>query len=380
MSSLWDTLVLEKQFCLLFYYYINIIRPFNMPSIASVSGVSLPYKVKQQDVKAQARALFVEHFPQVDRLMPAFDNTEIVTRNFCKPITYYAEPNTFEQRNDDYITNALLYSVQAIEAVIAKAGINKDDITDLIFVSTTGLATPSMDALIINKMRLNPHINRIPVWGLGCGGGVSGMAKANTLAKANPDAIVLLVAVELCSLTLIKNDYSKSNFIGSSLFSDGVAAVIVKGDHHQTEKKINILANSSKLYYDSLEVMGWDFKDTGFKVLFSKDIPTFIHENIRGDIDSFLAKQNLQLSDIKNFVFHPGGKKVLDAYADALAVEGDFLHNTRQVMNENGNMSSVTVLYVLEKFLTEGYEDGYGLMLAMGPGFSSEMVLLDMKN
>lgn len=351
-----------------------------MPSIASVSGVSLPYKVKQQDVKAQARALFVEHFPQVDRLMPAFDNTEIVTRNFCKPITYYAEPNTFEQRNDDYIANALQYSIEAIEAAVEKAGIRKDDITDLIFVSTTGLATPSIDALIINKMRLNPHINRIPVWGLGCGGGVSGMAKANTLAKANPDAIVLLVAVELCSLTLIKNDYSKSNFIGSSLFSDGIATVIVKGDNHNAEKKINITASSSKLYYDSLEVMGWDFKDTGFKVLFSKDIPTFIHENIRGDIDAFLAKQNLELKDIKNFVFHPGGKKVLNAYADALAVEGDFLRNTRQVMNENGNMSSVTVLYVLEKFLSEGYEDGYGLMLAMGPGFSSEMVLLDMKN
>lgn len=351
-----------------------------MPSIAAVSGVSLPHKVNQQDVKAQARALFVEHFPQVDRLMPAFDNTEIVTRNFCKPITYYAEANTFEQRNDDYIENALQYSIQAVEEAVAKAGVDKDDITDLIFVSTTGLATPSIDALIINKMRLNPHINRIPVWGLGCGGGVSGMAKANTLAKANPDAIVLLVAVELCSLTLIKNDYSKSNFIGSSLFSDGIAAVIVKGDNYQTEKKIKILANSSKLYYDSLEVMGWDFKDTGFKVLFSKDIPTFIHENIRGDIDAFLAKQNLELKDIKNFVFHPGGKKVLDAYADALQVPGDFLHNTRHVMNQNGNMSSVTVLYVLEKFLSEGYDDGYGLMLAMGPGFSSEMVLLDMKN
>src|SRR5207247_2279051 len=142
--------------------------------------------------------------------------------------------------------------IKAIEEAVAKAGVNKDDITDLIFVSTTGLATPSIDALIINKMRLNPHINRIPVWGLGCGAGVSGMAKASTLAKANPYAMVLLVAVELCSLTLIKNDYSKSNFIGSSLFSDGVAAAIVKGDNHNTEKKINILANSSKLYYDSL--------------------------------------------------------------------------------------------------------------------------------
>jgi alkylresorcinol/alkylpyrone synthase len=221
----------------------------------------------------------------------------------------------------------------------------------------------------------------MPVWGLGCAGGVSGMAKANTLAKANPDAVVLLVAVELCSLTLIKSDYSKSNFIGSSLFSDGIVACIVKGDNHQAPApKLTYKAASSKLYYDSLEVMGWQFQEAGFKVVFSKDIPTFIHENIHADITEFLGRHNLSLSDIKNFIFHPGGKKVLDAYNDALGVEGDFLKNTREVMNVNGNMSSVTVLYVLEKFMNEGFKDGYGLMLAMGPGFSSEMVLLDMKN
>jgi alkylresorcinol/alkylpyrone synthase len=351
-----------------------------MPFIEAISKIDLPYKVKQGEVKAQARALFAENFPQVDRLIHAFDNTEIITRNFCKPITYYAEPNTFEQRNNDYLSCALEYSVQAIEDCIAKAQIDKNEITDILFVSTTGLATPSIDALIINKMRLNPHINRMPIWGLGCAGGVSGMAKANTFAKANPNAVVLLVAVELCSLTLIKSDYSKSNFIGSSLFSDGVAACVIKGDNHNTNNKISYMAASSKLYYDSLDVMGWDFQDTGFKVLFSKDIPTFIKEHIREDIVSFLATQNLKLDDIKNFIFHPGGKKVLDAYKDALQVDGDFLKNTREVMNENGNMSSVTVLYVLEKFITEGYSDGYGLMLAMGPGFSSEMVLLKLKN
>jgi len=126
--------------------------------------------------------------------------------------------------------------------------------------------------------------------------------------------------------------------------------------------------------------MGWDFKDTGFKVLFSKDIPTFINEHIRGDIDNFLAAQGLKLNDIRNFIFHPGGKKVLDAYTDALNMKGDSLQKTRSVMNDYGNMSSVTVLYVLEKFMNEGFEDGYGLMLAMGPGFSSEMVLLKMEN
>ncbi|MDB4926352.1 type III polyketide synthase [Mucilaginibacter sp.] len=350
-----------------------------MPFIAATAAIDLPYKATQQDVKKQAHELFSANFPQTDRLIFAFDNTEIITRNFCKPLSYYTEPNTFEQRNNEYLQTTLTYSVQAIEDCIVKAGVKKEDITDILFVSTTGLATPSVDALIINKMRLNPHINRTPIWGLGCGGGVSGMAKANMAAIANPDAVVLLVAVELCSLTLIKSDYSKSNFIGSSLFSDGIAACIIKGDNYtQTNQKVDYVASSSKLYYDSLDVMGWDFSDTGFKVLFSKDIPTFIRDNVYHDITEFLARQNLQLSDIKNFIFHPGGKKVLDAYTDALAVEGDFLNKTRAVMNDNGNMSSATVLYVLERFMSEGFEDGYGLMMAMGPGFSSEMVLLQL--
>lgn len=348
-----------------------------MPYIASASVIDFPYKTKQQDVKRQASEMFKKNFPEADRLIFAFDNTEIIDRNFCRPLSYYTQPNTFEARNDEYIRSSLDYSVQAIEDCIKKARIDKGDITDIIFVSTTGLATPSMDALIINKMRLNPHINRIPVWGLGCGGGVSGTAKACVVAKANPDAIVLLVAVELCSLTLIKSDYSKSNFIGSSLFSDGIAACIVKGDNNRSDTRVKYVASSSKLYYDSLDVMGWDFKDTGFKVLFSKDIPQFINDHIKADIDEFLAKHQLQLSDIKSFIFHPGGKKVLDAYTSALGAEGEFLKKTREVMNNYGNMSSATVLYVLEKFMREGFTDGYGLMLAMGPGFSSEMVLLD---
>jgi len=351
-----------------------------MPSITAVSTIELPYKISQQAVREKAHITFSKDFPQTDRLIFAFDNTGIVTRNFCKPLSFYTSDTTFEERNLAYIDTALEYSVQAIEDVVVKAGISKNDITDILFVSTTGLATPSLDALIINKMRLNPHIRRMPLWGLGCAGGVSGMAKANAIATANPNAVVLLVAVELCSLTLIKNDYSKSNFIGSSLFSDGIAACIIKGDNYGTDEAVTYFDAASKLYYDSLEVMGWDFQDTGFKVLFSKDIPAFINEHILEDIYGFLSQHQLQLSDIKNFIFHPGGKKVLDAYNEALTIQGDFLQKTRQIMTDNGNMSSVTVLYVLEKFMEDGFEDGYGLMLAMGPGFSSEMVLLKMKN
>ena len=212
-----------------------------MPFISAVAKVDLPYKTKQSDVKEQARAMFAENFPQVDRLIYAFDNTEIITRNLSKPMSYYQGSNSFEQRNNDYINTALEYSIQAIEECIIKSAINKEEITDILFVSTTGLATPSLDALIVNKLRLNENINRMPIWGLGCAGGVSGMAKANTIAKANPAAIVLLVAVELCSLTLIKSDYSKSNFIGSSLFSDGIAACIIKGDNYAQQAEISYI-------------------------------------------------------------------------------------------------------------------------------------------
>lgn len=353
-----------------------------MPFLAAVTKIDFPFKANQQEVKQYAKGLFAPSFPQVERMMSAFDNTEIVTRNFCKPLDYYSDLHTFQDLNAEYIKISLEYSIKAIEECILSAQINKNDITDIIFISTTGLSTPSLDALIVNKMRLNEHINRMSIFGLGCGGGVSGYSKACILAKANPDAVVLLVTVELCSLTFLRNDFSKSNFIGSSLFADGIAACLITGDNHinKTKNTFSFLATQSKLYYDSLDVMGWEFLDAGFKVLFSSDIPTIIAKNVNNDVTAFLDKNNLKISDIKNFIFHPGGKKILMAYEEALAVDGDFLKNTREVMNDNGNMSSSTVIYVLERFFTSGFENGYGLMVSMGPGFSCEMVLLQMKN
>lgn len=352
-----------------------------MPSLAAISKIDFPFKTDQQSIKEYAKGLFTPSFPEVVRMLGAFDSTEIVTRNLCKSLDYYSDVHTFREQNLEYIRLSLEYSVKAIEECISLAKISKDDITDIIFVSTTGLATPSMDALIINKMRLDEHVNRMSIFGLGCGGGVAGYAKACTLAKANADAVVLFVAVELCSLTFLREDFSKSNFIGSTLFSDGVAACLIMGDNyiHNTKNEITFVASESKLYFDSQDIMGWDFTDDGFKVLFSSGIPDIIAKNVKHDVSTFLAKNNLKISDIKNFVFHPGGKKVLTAYEEALGVEGDFLKTTRGIMNNYGNMSSATVLYVLERFFTHDFEDGYGLMMSMGPGFSCEMVLLQMK-
>jgi alkylresorcinol/alkylpyrone synthase len=351
-----------------------------MPSLAAISKIEFPFKISQEEAKECAKSVFISSFPQIERMLDAFDNTEIKTRNFCKPLDYYTSPHNFQEQNAEYIKVSLEYSVKSIEECIAKAQIKKEEITDIIFISTTGLSTPSIDALIINKMKLSETINRTPIFGLGCAGGVAGFSKASSFAKANPNAIVLLVALELCSLTFLRNDYSKSNFIGSSLFADGVAACIIIGNNciNKSKKSITVLASQSKLYYNTLDVMGWEFLDKGFKVLFSQNIPTIISQNIKQDITHFLEKHQLKISDIKNFIFHPGGKKVLTAYEEALAVNGDFLKNTRDVMTDNGNMSSPTVLYVLEKFISAGFEKGYGLMMAMGPGFSNEMVLLKM--
>lgn len=351
-----------------------------MPSLAAVAKIDFPHRTAQQRVKEYAKSLFAPSFPEVERMLSAFDNTEIETRNFCKPLEYYSDIHTFRDQNLEYIRLSLDYSVRALEKCIESAGIEKDAITDLIFVSSTGLATPSLDALIVNRMKLNENINRMAVFGLGCGGGVSGFAKACALAQANPDAVVALMVVELCSLTFLRDDFSKSNFIGASLFADGVAACLVTGDNRIPEQdpRITFVANRSKLYFDSLEVMGWDFMDNGFKVLFSSGIPNLIAKHVKNDVASFLERHGLRLSDIRNFIFHPGGKKVLTAYEEALGVSGDFLATTRSVMRDYGNMSSTTVLYVLDRFLDRGFENGYGLMMAMGPGFSSDLVLLEM--
>jgi alkylresorcinol/alkylpyrone synthase len=347
-----------------------------MPYISSVSKIEFPDKISQQEVKEHVFKHMLYKFPVPEQAMDIFDNAEIAYRNFCKPKDYYSLPNTFQQKNKEYGDITLEYSIKAINECLEKENLRPTDITDILFISTTGLSTPSIDALIVNKLQMNPNINRFPIWGMGCGGGVSSISKANAIAKANPDALVLVVAAEMCSLTFLNNDFSKSNFVALSLFSDGIAAVVVKGDNHIQNQKVKIIDSKSTLFYDTLDIMGWEFLNTGFKVIFSRDIPDFITKHARQEIDPFLAKHNLQMKDIKNYIFHPGGKKVLDAYAGVLNINGNGLEYSRSVIRDNGNMSSPTVLYVLEKAMREGFQPGYGLMLAMGPGFCIEMVLL----
>lgn len=356
-----------------------------MGKLYRVNKTDFDCKLGQGETKRYSEILFGDIFPNIQKLLDVFDNSGIKTRNFCIPIDFFNRGLSFEEKNKLFKDIALEHSLKLIKQNLLIAGIASSDITDFIYVNTTGLTTPSLEALIISSLKLNPNINRYPLWGLGCAGGVSAIAKANTITKANPEAVIIILGVELCSLTFRKNDLSKSNFVATSLFSDGIATSVVLGDnaarkYEQLDYSVDIIGSQSKLYYDSEDVMGWEFLNDGFKVVFSKDIPTIIHDNVKGDVINFLDKHNLQLSDIKNFIAHPGGAKVIQAYIDALGMNTKMLNNSRYILENYGNMSSVTVVYVLERFLSEGFEDGYGLMVSLGPGFSSEMVLLDMKN
>lgn len=351
-----------------------------MSRILRIHKTDFNCKLLQSETKTFAKFLFGDVLPNTEKLLDVFDNSGIEERNFCVPLDYFKSDKSFSEKNNLFRTTALTYAQKSITSNLSIAGISADQISDIIVVNTTGLCTPSLDALIINSLKLNPNVNRLPVWGLGCAGGVSGIAKANTITKSNPDAVVLLVAVELCSLTFRRNDLTKSNFVATSLFSDGVASMLILGDNiapnYKSEYNVEILDSQSRLYYDSEDVMGWEFLDDGFKVVFSKDIPSIIANNVKHDIDSFLGKNNLNISDIKNFIAHPGGAKVIQAYIDALSINPDLLSNSREILKKYGNMSSVSVIYVLERFMSEGLNEGFGLMISLGPGFSSEMVLL----
>lgn len=341
----------------------------------------MPFSIPQTEMKEFAKKIFSGKIADTDRLLPVFENSEIENRNLCVPLDYFEKKRSFAEKNSDYLELTIRYSSEVIKESVLKSGMDLQGITDFIYISSTGISTPSPDAYIINELKLNKNINRYPLWGLGCAGGVSGIAKANTLVRSNPDAVVLVVTSELCSLTFLNDDFSKSNFIATSLFSDGVAAVIVTGDNFKSKNKnnsqIKFTNSKSRIYDETLDVMGWDVTDEGLKVVFSKDIPAIVENNLKPDIIEFLSENELNINDIKNFITHPGGIKVIDAYVKSLNIDESGLANTKSILKSYGNMSSATVLYVLDRFIKTGFHTGSGLMTSLGPGFSSEMVLLD---
>ncbi|MBS4209817.1 3-oxoacyl-[acyl-carrier-protein] synthase III C-terminal domain-containing protein [Bacillus sp. FJAT-50079] len=354
-----------------------------MPRIISV-GTGIPsFAISQQETMELTKQLFSDSIKDLDRLLHVFHNGDIVKRHFVKSIDWYKEDHSFSEKNTAFIREAETLAIEAIQQCMNAADLKfaYNEIDAIFMVTTTGIATPSLDARIMNQLPFSPHMKRVPIWGLGCAGGAAGLSRAYEYCLAYPGAKVLLVAVELCSLTFQKDDISKSNLIGASLFADGAAAVLITGDEvHRmncSQPLPKIIATQSTLMPDSLNVMGWDIKDHGLYVVFSKSIPSIVEKWLEPNVQQFLTSNGIDKEDIAHFVAHPGGKKVIAAYEKALRLDPEKSKHSRTILNEYGNMSSVTVLFVLQKFLEEQINVGdYGLITALGPGFSSELLLL----
>ena len=350
-----------------------------MSRVIAVASEDAPFKVGQEEVKDFAREIFSRRRGDLDRLLNVFNSTSILSRHFTEERSWYGKEHGFAERNELYIRNAVKLSEACSLRCLEEAGLQPADIHHVIFVSSTGLSTPSIDARLFNTVKLNSHVKRTPIWGLGCAGGAAGLSRALEYTIAMPGHAVLLIAIELCGLTFQKDDYSKNNLVGTALFSDGAAAAVVVGEEHPLagHSGISLLSSLSTIFDNSLDVMGWDVEDTGLKVIFSKDIPTIVHKCVRENVEELAEQSGLGLSDIRHFVIHPGGPKVMDAYEHSLGLQDGALRHSRKVFYEHGNMSSPTVLYVLKEFMgSRGYgPDEYGLISALGPGFSSELVL-----
>lgn len=354
-----------------------------MPVLASIGTALPPYEMKQEETRDFARSFFTNDFKDLERLLKVFHSTEIEKRHFCMPGTWFEQQHSWEEKNDLFIENAICLSAEAITSCLRKAKLKPAEIDIFIFVTSTGLSTPSIDAYLYNLLAMKNGLIRLPLWGLGCAGGVSGIARARELALAYPESKILVCCVELCGLTFVSNDHSKANLIATSLFADGAAAALIIGDKvkqrsvSEEEKAPQILGSQSFIWPDTLEVMGWNIQNEGMMVIFSRDIPSLVTQKVRPQVEHFLKRQQLTLEKVTRYITHPGGTKVLQAYETALNLKPDDLTLAKEVLRNYGNMSSCTILYVLEKELKRSHNLGeYGLMLALGPGFSCEQVLL----
>lgn len=352
-----------------------------MPRIEAAATAVPEHEITQDGSMAAARAFFQQAFPDIDRLLAVFANSQIRKRHFCMPLDWFQEEHGFAEKNRLYVEHAVSLGAEAARRCLDKAGTAAAEIDCLIFVSSTGIATPSVDARLINRLGLRPDITRVPLWGLGCVGGAMGLSRACEYARAYPASRVLVVAVELCGLTFIRQDLSKSNLIATCLFADGAAAVLVEGDEVKrpsTPPRLRFMGARTTTWPDTLDIMGWELTEPGLKVIFSRDIPSLVRQSMRDNVDGFLGPIGVSVPDVQRFIFHPGGAKVLAAYRQALGIPAEATRLAEDVLRDFGNMSSPTVLFVLEKCMEEGWKPGEkGLLAALGPGFSSELILLE---
>jgi alkylresorcinol/alkylpyrone synthase len=326
----------------------------------------------QKDVLAAAWDVFGSRFPEFDRFSSIFSNTGIIKRHAVKPFDWYLEPRTWPERTEAFLEGAEALFVEVAEKALADADLTGRDIDTIVTVTSTGIATPSLEARVARRMGFRSDVMRVPVFGLGCAGGASGLSIASQLAQARPGTNVLLVTIELCSLAVRHDELTKANVVAISLFGDGAAAIILRaGDGGATR-----IENAGEhLWPDTLGVMGWSVDPEGFGVIFRRTIPDFVTAHLNPAVVQILTNMQLSITDIDRFVCHPGGAKVIVALEAALALDQGTLDCEREVIADYGNMSSPTVLFVLEKVRTKGLP-ARSLLTALGPGFTASCVAL----
>jgi len=348
--------------------------------IAAVGKAFPPNYYDQETLLAALRERWADRNFNTERLERLHQNVLVGGRHLALPIGEYAGLATWGKANDAWIRVAQEVGAAAVLEALERAGLSPADVDALIFVTVTGVATPSIDARLMNLLGLPPRVKRMPIFGLGCVAGAAGIARAADYVRGFPDQMAVLLSVELCSLTLQPEDLSIPNLIASGLFGDGAAAVVVTGEDRPAGETSGprIVATRSVFYPDSERVMGWDISETGFKIILSGDVPAVAREKLRPDVDAFLADQGLTRADITSWVCHPGGPKVLEAMQESLELPPGALDVTWRSLREVGNLSSTSVLLVLEETLANHRPPpgSYGMLLAMGPGFCSELVLL----
>jgi alkylresorcinol/alkylpyrone synthase len=345
--------------------------------IAGVGQALPPHYYDQQTLLAALKGTWAERHYNLERLEQLHRNVLVGGRHLALPLEDYARLRTWGEANDAWIRVAQELGEAAVREALDAAGLSVRDVDALFFVTVTGIATPSIDARLINRMGLPCRMRRVPIFGLGCVAGAAGLARAADYVRAYPDQIAVLLSVELCSITFQRQDLSVPNLIASGLFGDGAAAVVVAGEERPARGP-RVVDSRSIFYRDSEDVMGWDISEQGFRVVLSADVPSVVLAHLRHDVDAFLADHGLRRSDVAAWVSHPGGPKVLRAMQEALDLPQDALAASWRSLREVGNLSSTSVLMVLKETVEQDRlpAGSHGLVSAMGPGFCSELVLL----
>jgi alkylresorcinol/alkylpyrone synthase len=349
------------------------------PEILSV-GRALPANFVDQATLTQAlQAHWATQHHNPERLEQIHRAALVSGRHLALPLSEYAALDSFGKRNDVFIRVGLDLAEAALRDGLARAGLTPHDLDHLYTVTVTGIATPSLDARLMNRLGLKPSVKRTPIFGLGCLAGAAGLARAADALRAFPGEVAALVSVELCSLTLQRDDLSITNVVATGLFGDGAAAVILGGGGRQRAGAgPRVVASRSVFYPGTERVMGWDVVDSGFKVVLSADVPQVVAAHIGRDVDAFLAERGLARRDVRTWIAHTGGPKVLEAFRSSLDLPPEALALSYASLRDVGNLSSASVLFVLRDQLdaASARPGDLGLLAAMGPGFCAELVLL----